>query len=236
MPAFRASFAAAAFVVAARIASPALAQPVRKDTPAPAPTATATARDSATEIVVTASRAATVPAQHGSLVVFIEGTGDRPADAARRADATLLSVSEAIRQGGAATVEETTPTAMLETPSSTGLRGIPNRPAYRARYTVRVAVPHAADVSDVAISAMNAGARAATPAFAATSIDSTRRATYARALEQARRDAEAIATAMGMRLGSVIDVVTAPPPTGSDALQIASTLTVRYRALPPERR
>lgn len=226
---------------AQRVTKDAAAPPARATTPAATPAAAPA--DSTSQITVTASRHAVVPGDRAMLAVTVEGAGDAAAEATRRADAVLLGIGETIRQlEGAATLLETVPVTLVETPTASGFRHIPNQPTVRARYLVRVAVPRVADVASVATALLTAGARAATPTFDAAAADSARQTTYVDALAQARRDAEAIAGAMGMRLGPVLEVANAPAPsattdarTGSGVtpgIDVGSTVTVRYRVLP----
>jgi uncharacterized protein YggE len=191
------------------------------------------------EIVVTATKRSRVAADRATISLLVDGTADDAPFAAQHADAALVNVSEAIRQlGSAATTLGVTPLGVVETPNVSGFRHIPGQPWYLARYVVRVQVARPADVQSVATTALAAGARVTPPSFESATADSARRATYADALAQARRDAEAIAESMGARLGDVVDVTTTEPPPAEDALlpgseqDVATSVRVRYRLLP----
>jgi uncharacterized protein YggE len=104
----------------------------------------------------------------------------------------------------------------------------------------------------MAATAIAAGAgSSAAPMFEASAADSARRARFTEALAAAKQDAEALATALGGRLGALIEVSTtsAPGPgtspyinfmnrfemggpTQSPDVQISATVTARYRFIP----
>ena len=220
---------------------------VRKEQPATPPGTSADTTRASTltgtqppvqEIVVTATTRARVAADRATLSLLVDGTADDAPFAAQHAEAALVNVSEAIRQlGSAATMLGVTPLGVVETPNASGFRHVPGRPWYLARYVVRVQVARPADVANVASTALAAGARVTPPSFESAAADSARRATYADALAQARREAEAIAESMGARLGDVVDVTTTEPPPPEDALptsdlDVATSVRVRYRLLP----
>ena len=80
-------------------------------------------------------------------------------------------------------------------------------PSFSGRSVVRVELSRLDQLGVVTSAALAKGAAfIAPPVFAVSSADSVRRALLPRALESARRDAEAIAAAAGGRLGRLVDV------------------------------
>jgi len=249
MSTIRRTIPLAVLVLVVADAAGAAAQPTKVRKEQPPSTASAASADSTTglagrEIVVTATGHAHAVADRAMLSVLVEGTGDEAAWAAQRAEASLVNVSEAIRQlGGAATTLGVTPLGVIGTPNVSGFRHVPGRPAYRAGYVMRVQVAHPTDVPNVATTALAAGARTTPPAFESSTADSARLVSYTDALAQARREAEAIAGAMGARLGDVVGVSTADAPSAdapavegatlpSADVVVGTAVTVRYRVLP----
>jgi uncharacterized protein YggE len=86
-------------------------------------------------------------------------------------------------------------------------------PTFAGRSTIRVEVTRLDQLSTVTSAALAKGASyISPPIFAVSASDSVRRVLLPRALEQAQRDAEALARATGGHLGRLIDV-TAPQST-----------------------
>jgi uncharacterized protein YggE len=108
-------------------------------------------------------------------------------------------------------------------------------------------------ISAIASTAIAAGAGGASPpVFESSNAESIRRSKYTEALAQARRDAEALATALGGKLGSIIEVTSTgnlnpgnnnqfisfinrydySGPTSSPDVFVSATVTVRYHFIP----
>jgi uncharacterized protein len=80
-------------------------------------------------------------------------------------------------------------------------------PTFSGRSVIRVELSRVDQISAVTSAALAKGAAFITPpTFTSSATDSVRRVLLPRALEAARRDAEAIAAAAGGRLGRMIDV------------------------------
>ena len=83
-------------------------------------------------------------------------------------------------------------------------------PTFSGRSVIRVELARVDQISSVTSAALAKGAAYITPpVFSSSSADSVRRVLLPRALESARHDAEALAAAVGGRLGRLVDV-TAP--------------------------
>jgi uncharacterized protein YggE len=129
--------------------------------------------------------------------------------------------------------------------------GVPT--TYTARFVVRVQSARMDQVAGLAAALVTAGATSAVASqFEYSAADSVRRILYASALDQARRDAEALASALGGRLGQVLEatsnapsVVPSGPPyvalsssinvggaTPSPDVTVTATASVRYRFVP----
>jgi hypothetical protein len=80
-------------------------------------------------------------------------------------------------------------------------------PTFSGRSVIRVELTRVDQISAVTSAALAKGAASITPPIFTSSVaDSVRRVLLPRALESARRDAEALATAAGGRLGRLVDV------------------------------
>ncbi|AHG87782.1 hypothetical protein J421_0245 [Gemmatirosa kalamazoonensis] len=88
-------------------------------------------------------------AEPPSLAIVLEAGADRPEFAAQRAETRLQNVAEVVRQlGTQVTRSDTTAFGVTRTSDVEGLGTYP-RPAYVARYVVRVRLPAAATPTDV---------------------------------------------------------------------------------------
>lgn len=86
-------------------------------------------------------------------------------------------------------------------------------PTFSGRSVIRVDLPRVEQISAVTSAALAKGAASITPpVFTSSGSDSLRRVLLPRALDAARRDAEAIAAASGGRLGRLLDVSTTQSP------------------------
>jgi uncharacterized protein YggE len=96
-------------------------------------------------------------------------------------------------------------------------------PTFSGRSVIRVDLARVEQISAVTSAALAKGAASITPpVFTSSAADSVRRVLLPRAIEAARRDAEAIAAAAGGHLGRLVDV-TAPQfqtPFGEQSQQV----------------
>lgn len=89
-------------------------------------------------------------------------------------------------------------------------------PTFSGRSVIRVDLTRVDQITAVTSAALAKGAAYITPpTFTSSGADSVRRLLLPRALESARRDAEAIATAAGGHLGRMLDVTAPQLPQGS---------------------
>jgi uncharacterized protein YggE len=230
----RPTLTATAFAAVATLASAAYGQGAASDSGSAEP-----------RVVVSATRTTRLTADRARLEVLVEGRGETPDAASQRAEVLLLNVREALRQLGTRAETLGTTPAGITTLRIGDLPTPPGESRYAARHVVTVSIPHLGDLADVSTAALAAGATASATTYEAAASDSVRRAGYADAVAQAQRDAEAIATSLGGRLGPVIEVSSAPPasaPSGSPGgspggspsdLTVTAAVTVRYRLLRP---
>ena len=187
------------------------------------------------------------------MYVTVESNGESPGDATQRANTKLQAVMTAIRSlvtGNDAVA--TMPYGVTLAPNINGFPG--SAPgSYLARHVVRVQPRGVDQISAIASAAIAAGAGGTSPpVFESSATDSIRRAKYAEALAQARRDAEALAAALGGKLGAVIEVTSAgnlnqansnqfvsflnrydyTGPTPAPDVLVTATVTVRYHFIP----
>ena len=212
------------------------------------------AADPEPRIVVTATRTVRIAPDRVTLYVTIEGSGESPAEAAQRAAQKLQAVTSALQPFAAAREAiSTAPYGVSPTPNVNGFPGSSSQTSFLARYVVRVQPSRIDQITPLATAAIAAGASAASlPVFEATTADSVRRIRYAEALSQARRDAEALAAALGGKLGAVLEVSSngGPGQSGNQSyvsfmnryefggpvqppdVLVSATVTVRYRFIP----
>jgi uncharacterized protein YggE len=205
-------------------------------------------------IVSTATRTARIAPDRVTLYLMIEGTGESPAEASQRATQKLQAVTAAVQQfASGRDAISTVPYGVSPAQNLPGYPGAGSQTSFLARYVIRVQPARVDQTTSLASAAIAAGASAASPpAFEASSADSVRRLRYAEALSQARRDAEMLATALGGRLGSVIEVTSTggfnqggspnyvsfmnryefAGPMQPPDVQVNATVTVRYRFIP----
>jgi uncharacterized protein YggE len=211
------------------------------------------AGDPEPRIVVTATRTTRLAPDRAALYITVEGSGETPTEASRRAAQKLQTVTTAIQPfGGDAIVS--VPYGVAPAPNINGFPGASSQTSFIARYMLRVQPSRIDQITPLAVAAIAAGASSATPpTFEASGADSARRQRYGEALMQARRDAETLATALGGRLGAVIEVSTNNGerdfpgssgfvnfingyefrgPVQPPEIVVSATVTVRYRFIP----
>jgi uncharacterized protein YggE len=208
-------------------------------------------------IVVTATRTARIAPDRFTLYVTVEGSGETPAEAAQRGAQKLQAVTAALQPFSGRDAVVSIPYGVSPAPNINGFPGTSSQTSFVARYVLRVQPGRVDQITPVAVAAIAAGASSASPpTFEASGADSVRRLRYAEALSQARRDAEALAVALGGRLGPVIEISTnsSPPRLAGSAgfgeyisfigsydfrgpvqppdVTVTATVTVRYRFIP----
>jgi uncharacterized protein len=200
-------------------------------------------------ISVSASRTSRVAPDRASLYVIVEGTAETPTDAVARVDTKLKMVSEALKALGSR-VSLDAPVAYGVGPNlaQNGYPGMSTPVTNIARSVVRVQLSRPEQIANVVAAALGAGAaNTSSLAFESSVTDSVRRARIGEALNVARMDAEAIASSLGARLGSLVSVSTTggqfgfqPPATlnfdnrygqqtSAPEIVITTTVTVQYR-------
>jgi uncharacterized protein YggE len=210
--------------------------------------------DAEPRIVVTATKSARVAPDRVTIYFSIEGTGESTAEAIQKATQKLQAVTSALRPLTTADGMTQIPYGVAPASNRNSFPGTSGQPSYVARYAVRLQPKSLDQITQVASAAISAGAsNMSPPMFESLAVDSVRRNKYAEALAQARRDAEALAAALGGKLGTIIDVSTAgslPTFSQQQAMIFASnyeysgaspspdvfvnaTVTVRYRFIPP---
>jgi uncharacterized protein YggE len=215
------------------------------------------AGDPEPRIVVTATRTTRIAPDRFTLYITVEGSGETPAEAAQRGAQKLQAVTAALQPFSGRDAIVAIPYGVSPAPNINGFPGNSSQTSFVARYVLRVQPGRADQITPLGVAAIAAGASSATPpTFEATGADSTRRLRYGEALAQARRDAEALATALGGHLGAVIEVSTNSGPQGYPGsagyggfvsfvssydfrgpvqppdVVVSATVTVRYRFIP----
>jgi uncharacterized protein YggE len=212
------------------------------------------AGDPEPRIVVTATRTTRIAPDRATLYVTVEGSGETPAEAAQRGAQKLQAVTAAIQPFSGKDAIISVPYGVSPATNVNGFPGTSSQASFIARYVLRVQPGRVDQVTPLAVAAIAAGASSASPpTFEASGADSAKRQRYGEALTQARRDAEALATALGGRLGAVIEVSSNSGPQsfpGSPGyvsfisgyefrgpvqppdVVVSATVTVRYRFIP----
>jgi len=170
-------------------------------------------------IVVSVSRSARVSADRAAVYAAIEATAETSPEAVQRATRKLQSVTDSLRAVGVPAQDiAAVPYGLAPAVGIAALQmATPPQAPYTARFVVRLPATRLERIIVVAAAAVAGGASSAVPgAFETAAADSVRRALYADALGQARRDAEALAAALGGRLGALIEATsTVGPNQGS---------------------
>jgi uncharacterized protein YggE len=210
--------------------------------------------DAEPRIVSTATRTTRIAPDKVTLYLMIEGSGESPAEASQRASQKVQAVTAAVQQfANGRDAISTVPYGVSPAQNLPGYPGSSSQTSFIARYILRVQPSRVDQTTSLAAAATSAGASASSPPlFEAGSADSVRRLRYAEALSQARRDAEAIAAALGGHLGAVIEVSSTggfnqgansgyvnfmnrfefAGPMQSPEVLVSATVTVRYRFIP----
>lgn len=239
---------AAAAVLSAVTAPGAHAQSARLDTSAGEP-----------RVVVTVTRATRVVPERTSFLAIIEATSESPTEAVQRAQRKVEAVIDAARPfAGRGPAPVAVPYGVSPAANINGFPGSTAQTPYVARYAVRLPTVAVGDAPRLGAAVIAAGASATTPPSfeAVTGSDSVRRSQFADAVAQARRDAEALAAALGGRLGAPVEVTTNAGqntgrvgnefiyfarvgfengPSQFPEVPVTTTVTVRYRLELPAR-
>jgi uncharacterized protein len=206
-----------------------------------------TARDSV--ISVTVSRTARIVPDRATLFLSVDGTAETAKDAVARAETKLASVRDALARVPAGS-EIGQALSFSVGPAQT-MRSFPSppvAPSYSARTALRLHVTRLSTLATTVAAALDAGAAQVTlPVFESSQADSVRRAVVAEAMPSARREAEAIATSLGGRIGALVEITTSgvdrfqspqnifaydngySGPSMAPEVTVAVTLTARYR-------
>lgn len=199
-------------------------------------------------ITVSSQRTTRIAPDRVSFFIVVEGSAETAPDAVARVETKLRPVLAGLK-GLGSMVEMSSPVAYsvgsASPPVGYPVAGGPL--SQLARSVIRVQSSHPDQLTKVIATAIAAGASSATGmTFESTLADSIRRARIAEALTAAREEAEAIARAVGGRLGPLVEVTTGGSPGpifgpsqfnldnrfGSQGnapeVTISSTVTVRY--------
>ena len=201
-------------------------------------------------IVASATRTAHVAPDRGAMFVIVEGTAETAADANTRVETKLRAVNDALKS--------LNPKIDMERPVSYGVslaqnpNGYPmpvNPGSFVSRSVMRIQISRLDQISAVVAAALAAGATSTSSlSFESSVADSVRRDRIAEAVGVARKDAQALATALGGHLGALVDVTTNSPNIGFQGqnalifdnrfgqmqtpppdVVITATVTMRYR-------
>jgi uncharacterized protein YggE len=164
-------------------------------------------------ISVSASRVAVVMADRASGWVVVEGTGETPADANARADTKLKAVGEAIRAlGTAVSADRPISYGVAVAPNTNGypMANVPT--TYVARSVIRIQIAKLDQMGTAIASLLSAGAASVgNLAFESSASEGVRRDKVNEAIAAARSEAEALASALGGKLGALVDVSSSIP-------------------------
>ena len=166
-------------------------------------------------ITVTASRTSRILPDRASMFIVVEGTAETASDAVLRVETKLKSVGDALKGfGSRVDVDRPIAYSVGPTPPPTGYP-IAQTPATNvARSLIRVTTARLDQLSSITAAALGAGASSGSSlTFESSVADSVRRARIAEVLSAAKGDAEALAQALGGRLGAVMDVSTNASPS-----------------------
>lgn len=208
-----------------------------------------TFRDSV--ITANASRTSRIVADRATLYLVVEGSAETAPDAVTRVETKLRAVTDALK-GLGSRVEADRPIGYTVGPAvqQGGFPQVQTPPTNVARSLIRVQLSRADQVSHVVAAALAAGAASTSSlTFESSVADSVRRVRIAETLAAAREDAEAMARALGGRLGALVDVSTASNPqfqqpmflnfdnrfgsqqASTPDVAVTTSVTVRYRLL-----
>jgi len=200
-------------------------------------------------ITVTASRQSKVAPDRASFYLVVEGTAETPTDAIARVDTKLKAVSEALKAlGSRVTLDPPVAYGVGPSPTPNGYPGVASPATNLARSVIRVQLSRPEQIANVVAAAISAGAATSSSlAFESSVADSVRRTRIGDALNVARLEAEAIATALGAKLGVLVGVTASGAQFGfqgpsflsfdnrfgqqatAPEVTITTTVTVQYR-------
>ena len=202
--------------------------------------------------IVSASetRSSRIVPDQASLYIIVEGSAETATDAVARVETKLKAVSDALKgYGSHLEVDRPIAYSVGATPAPNGYPGAATPPTNLARSVIRVQLIKPAELSHVVAAALNAGAATSSAlTFESSVADSVRRVRTAEALAAARTNADAMAKALGGRLGSLVEVSTAGAgPTNfpqnfsldnrvftqsvAPEVVVSASVTVRYRLI-----
>lgn len=159
-----------------------------------------------TVISVNASRITRLAPDRVSFWVIIDGTAETAADAIARVDLKQKTVGDALNKLGSILTSEKPMLMTVGTAQNNGYP--PSMPQMQsAKSVIRVTVSQPERVASVVSAAMSAGASGVSSyQYESTGADAARRAKYEEVLAIAKADAEAVAKALGGKLGVLVDV------------------------------
>lgn len=159
-----------------------------------------------TVISVNASRITRLAPDRVSFWVIIDGTAETAADAIARVDLKQKTVGDALNKLGSVVTSEKPMLMTVGTAQNNGYP--PSMPQMQsAKSVIRVTVSQPERVASVVSAAVSAGASGVSSyQYESTGADAARRAKYEEVLAIAKADAEAVAKALGGKLGSLVDV------------------------------
>ena len=171
------------------------------------------ARDSV--VSVSTTRSARIAPNRASLFVSVEASAETAIEAISRVEAKLKGVTDALKAIGAGVESERPLTFSVgPTPSMNGFPSAALPTSSTARSVIRVSVARMDQLAAVMGAALDAGAaNTSSLTFESTVSDSVRRDRASEALAAARLEAEAVARALGGRLGSLVEATTSGGPS-----------------------
>ena len=209
--------------------------------------------DGIPRVVASATKSARVVPDRAIFYAIVEGGAESASEATQRVERKLQTVMQAAKQLGAhVDMASAIPYGVMQAQNFGGYPGQPSTSPLVARYVLRIQPTRLDQLMNATSVLIGAGASAVTPPqFEMIATDSVRRAKFTEALAQARADAEALAAALGMRLGSLIEVSTTQGgpqnnypqyvnfsrgfdmtgPGSPPEVSVSATVTVRYRLL-----
>jgi uncharacterized protein YggE len=159
-------------------------------------------------ISASASRMTTAVPDRATGYVVVEGTGEIPLDANARLDTKMKAVMDALRAVSShTTADRPVSYGVGHATNPSGFQNNVAAPTFVSRSIIRVHMSRLDQMSAAIGSLLAAGATSVTGIqYESSSIDSLRREKIAEALTIARTDAQALATALGGKLGALVDV------------------------------
>jgi uncharacterized protein YggE len=177
----------------------------------------ATAAPRVPEITASGRGEVAITPDRATVLVSVESRAPTAAAAASENSTKMSAVLDALRRSGLGQSEVTTSTYTVgQDPRTmrvtTGMPEVPTLPIeFLARNTVRASVRRVDDVGKVIDAALAAGATSiASVQFSSPTTDDARRSAITMAVSQARKDAEALASAAGGTLGRLLSVSSTP--------------------------